>query len=138
YHSILNFREQRLHMAIAPDLPAIFLWANAPFDIELKAHRHDTPVEESDMSFQVLHSEPRYEFRFMAELGVGEGTFRHCRIHAPERPRYTRVRLSAGQVAAIGVGLHDQARVEAIRQRCRLGPEGILSHQKDSLRPVLA
>ncbi len=138
YHSVLHFKGRQLHLAVSPDLPVVFLWADAPFDVEIKTHRHDTPLEESAQSFQTLHREPRYDFRFIAELGPGEGAFRHCRIQAPERPRYTRTRLSAGQVIAIGAGLHVAAKEESIRECCQLGPEGIRSHIEDCLKPVLA
>jgi len=109
YHCVLHFEGQSLHLAVRPDLAAVFLWGETPLAVDLKTFRHDEVLAVEPGLFHVRHPQPRFTFEFAACAGPGEGTLRYSHVHAPENSRYARAELSAGQLLVIGSGLQGES-----------------------------
>jgi hypothetical protein len=85
--------------------------------VDLKTHRHDSVAQCSGDAFIVSHSEPDYNFTFLAVAGQGEGYFKHQFLREPGRSAYARIALEAHQPLVIGVGLDGAAEtIEKARQ----------------------
>jgi len=104
YHSILFFANQTLHLALRPDLAALFVWAECPQTFDFKMDRSDDQLVASRNSLLIAHSECDRQFEFAAWLGEGGGVFRHGPVNA-NFPCYSRATLCGGQLLVIGVGL---------------------------------
>lgn len=105
FHSVLRFYHQRLHIRMLPDEPLVHIEAESVQEIELESERFDQLTEADASGFYLLRREPRHTFLIGAELGSGDGAFRHARMGVPNHPHYTQAMLSPGQGVTLGCAL---------------------------------
>ena len=104
-HSILHFKNQKVHFATAFDKPVILVWFEKDDIVDFKRGRlAHLKVQQPDC-FTVQYSERGKNFDFVAAIGAGEGKFRHQTRLEKGRSVYARAELSGGQVLAIGAEL---------------------------------
>jgi len=138
FHSLLRFYHQRLHIRILPDEPVVILQGECSQEIELQSGRFDVLEEADAHGFYLSTKEPRHTFVSGAELGEGEGAFRHPYMIVPNYPRFTHAVLSAGQAIAIGCGLQDEADLRGqLQSVVRLSSEELDTRMEDTLVPAI-
>ena len=119
YHCVLHFEKQTLHLALRPDLAAVFLWCAEPQNVDFKTHRHDIRERADARDLHVAHREGTRAFEFAASIAPGDGAFRHGPEAAPEYPRFSRAELAAGQILVIGVGLKGEGISDQVQTGAR-------------------
>jgi hypothetical protein len=108
FHSLLRFYHQRLHIRIHPDEPVVIVQGESAQELEIQSGRFDALGDADACGFYVAVTQPRHSIVCGAELGVGEGAFRHPYMKVPDYPKFTHAVLSPGQAVAIGCGLQDR------------------------------
>jgi len=104
-HSVLNFKNQKVHFATAFDKPVILVWFEKDDVIDIKSGRMAKLEVQNANQFVVEYSERGKTFNFAAIMGAGKGKFRHQTRLEEGRSIYTRAEMAAGQLLAIGAEL---------------------------------
>lgn len=104
-HSVLHFKNQKVHFATAFDKPVILVWFEKDDVIDIKSGRLAKLKTQDDSNFVVEYTERGKTFDFAAVLGTGKGKFRHQFRMEQGRSVYARAEMAAGQVLAIGAEL---------------------------------
>lgn len=107
-HSVLNFKNQKVHFATVFDKPVILIWFEKADVIDIKSGRMAKLQEQKDNKFVVEYSERGKTFDYAAVIGAGKGKFRHQFRLEDGRSVYARAELAAGQVLAIGAELKQE------------------------------
>ncbi len=116
FHSVLHFKNQRLHLAHVYDQPVVLIWFEKDGVVDLKSAKDDRLVERSAKVFRVTHADRGYILDHVALLGPGEGAFQHQLVLDEGRAVYTRAHLKGGQVMAVAAELQSE-NVAAIAAR---------------------
>ena len=101
FHSILNFKNQKLHIASVYDKPVVLVWFEKDSIVDFKSAGSDKPVRQTDKSFVIEHTDRGRTFEFAAALGNGAGAFQQQRITDEGRSIYSRAYIKGGQLLVI-------------------------------------
>ncbi len=104
-HSVLVFKNQKVHLATTFDKPVVTVWFEKDDVIDLKSGRMAKLKTQDANRFVVEYAERGKTFDFAAVLGTGKGKFRHQTRLEEGRSVYARAEMAAGQVLAIGAEL---------------------------------
>jgi len=104
-HSVLNFKNQKVHFATAFDKPVLLVWFEKADVIDIKSGRLAKLEVQDANRFVVEYAERGKTFNFAAIIGAGKGKFRNQTRLEEGRSIYTRAEMAAGQVLAIGAEL---------------------------------
>lgn len=102
FHSILNFKVQRLHLATLVDKPVVLLWAENEETVDFKCDKQDSLLKRTDTMFAVRHPDRGKVLDFAAAAGRGKGRFWHQPEVDEGRSTYARIVLSPKQPLVIG------------------------------------
>jgi len=104
-HSVLVFKNQKVHFATAFDKPVILVWFEKDDVVDIKSGRLAKLKTQDANRFVVEYAERGKTFDFAAVMGAGKGKFRHQTRLEQGRSVYARAEMAAGQVLAIGAEL---------------------------------
>jgi hypothetical protein len=138
YHCVLRFATQTLHIALRPDSAAVLVWGEQPLIADLKADRHDQPVEGGEGVFAVRHDDPQRSFIFAAAIAPGAGRLRISPRKLMAHPLYARAELAPGQLLGIGVGEADEPVTTMVRDLAALPWPTHAAATGTQLAPILA
>ncbi len=97
FHSVVHFKDQKLHIAALFDQPAVIVWTEKPEIVDVKSNKQDKVVQRDDHLFYIKHPDRGLDFTFFAALGKGEGKFQHQLQIDRGRSTYARAHLSPDQ-----------------------------------------
>jgi len=137
-HSVLNFKNQKVHFATAFDKPVIMIWFEKADVIDIKSGRMAKLLEQKDNKFVVEYSERGKTFDFAAVIGTGKGKFRHQFRLEDDRSVYARAELAAGQVLAIGAELKQEQVVKFTEELANTPIDKILSDNEIKIAQALS
>ncbi len=106
FHSVVVFKNQKMHIASLFDQPVLMIWFENDEIIDFKTNKGDTIAERSTRVFHSKHYSRGYLFDYVAHLARPD-TFQHQLQTAYGRSDYARAFLSADQPVFIGAALHD-------------------------------
>ena len=101
FHSIIVYKNQKLHIAHIFDQPVVLIWFEKDGSIDLKSDRTDNIISRTSDRFIIDHPERGKTLDFVAMMGKGEGTFRHQLEIENGRSTYARANLKANQILII-------------------------------------
>lgn len=101
FYTKVLFNNQVMHIATMVDEPAFVLWFDTPQHVDFKGDKADTPLQRTEKTFALSHPDRGYDFKFVAQLGDGEGAFRQQLVTDKGRSTYARAELSPGQKLVI-------------------------------------
>lgn len=117
FHSVLNFKHQRLHIATLIDTPVVLVWAEKEEVVDFKCDKQDSLLKRSSRAFAVRHPDRGKVLDFAAVVGRGKGTFWHQPETDTGRSTYARVVLAPRQLLVIG-GEESSEQVVRMATRC--------------------
>ncbi len=97
FHSTLRFKNQTMHIAVTFDEPVVLVWFEKPEMVDIKSDKQDSVFKRTNNAFMVGHPDRGLDFRFIARMGRGGGTFLHQPDIEKGRSTHARARLEAGQ-----------------------------------------
>ncbi len=117
FHSVLNYKNQKVHMLNLFDKPAIVLWFEKEGGvIDFATHNEDKPLKRSAKEFVVEHYERGRTFDYAAIIGKGKGEFRQQLVMDKGRSIYARANLAPGQPLVIAAELKKEKIAELARE----------------------
>ena len=108
FHSVLYFKNQRLHIAHIYDKPVVLIWFEKDDVVDLKSAKDDRAVARTSKEFHITHVDRGRVLDHVALLGSGDGSFRHQLVLDDGRSIYARAQLKGGQVLAIAAELEQE------------------------------
>jgi hypothetical protein len=109
YHTVLVFKDRRLHLSPHPHEAALLLWSDAPLIVDFKTARYDEMETCSPTMCRIRHDEPADTFLFRARLGDGSGVFRYSPVHEEWNSHYVQAQAAPVQALEIRVALAENA-----------------------------
>lgn len=137
FHSVLVFKNQRLHIASLFDKPAVMIWLDKPDSVDFKSDKVDKAMEQSEKYFWVDHPDRGKNFSFVAALGEGKGSFSHQASTEEGRSIFARAVLAAGQLICISGELSKEDVALMTRKLLREGKETLLKKNEEKINAAL-
>ncbi len=137
FHSVLHYRDQRLHLLAMLDVPGVVLWCEAEEVIDLKSDKQDTPLRQDPQVFSVLHPDRGLSLQFAAVAGKG-GAFQHQKSLDRGRSTYARLSLAAHQPLLIGGELDWEQPAELFERLAASEPAELLAYNEARVAEALA
>ncbi|HEX8546471.1 MAG TPA: hypothetical protein VF691_05875 [Cytophagaceae bacterium] len=94
FHSVIHFKNQRVHIANIFSQPMIVIWCEKAQEVDFKSDKSDNINEKGDKIFAIDHEDRGKRFQYVATLGQGSGSFDHQRDVDEGRSIFARARLS--------------------------------------------
>jgi hypothetical protein len=136
-HSVLIFKNQKVHFATAFDKPVILVWFEKDDVIDFKSGRLAKLKTQDDSNFVVEYTERGKTFDFAAVMGTGKGKFRHQTRLEDGRSVYARAEMAAGQVLAIGAELTTEGVTQFTQELANAPTEKFLADNEAKVNKAL-
>ncbi len=138
FHSIIHFKNQTMHLATVFDKPGVMLWFEKPEMVDFKSDKQDAAISRKDKVFHIMHPDRGLTFEYIAQLGHGQGSFRHQLQIDRGRSIYARANLKAGQVLYIGGELAVENVPEMMNEFSNKTPEQLLNQTNKKVNKILS
>ncbi len=106
WHSIVHYKNHKLHIATVFDQPYLMLWFENEGMIDFKSDKQDSIVKRNNNTFHIHHPDRGLDFSFVALLG--DGKFQHQLQTDRGRSTYARAYLNANSPLYIGGELQNE------------------------------
>ena len=100
WHSVVNYKTCKLHIATVFDQPYLMLWFEGEGMVDFKSDKQDSIVKRTEKIFHMHHPDRGLDFSFVALLS--EGNFRHQLQTDRGRSTYARAYLKPNSPLYIG------------------------------------
>jgi hypothetical protein len=98
FHSILYFKNAKLHVLSVYDKPAVMLWFEGNGGrVDIKTDKQDFVPTYTDQLLLSNHPDRGKDFQYVAQIGKGTGKFKHMRDLDVGRSFFSRAELSKNQ-----------------------------------------
>jgi len=102
YHCVLNFNDQKLHIATLCDQPIVMVWFEKEGVIDFKSDKSDALLQKDSLLFSLSHGDRGLVFDFVARIAPDGGNFLHQYPTDEGRSIYTRAFMKPGKAIYIG------------------------------------
>ncbi|TAH24811.1 MAG: hypothetical protein EAZ07_08845 [Cytophagales bacterium] len=98
FHSILFFKNQKLHLLSIYDKPAVMVWFEGNGGrVDIKSDKQDEISQATSNLLVSIHPDRKKTFQFVAQLGKGAGAFIHKRDLDEGRSFFARAEIKKNQ-----------------------------------------
>ncbi len=136
WHSIVHYKNQKLHIVTVFDEPYLVVWFENGGIIDFKSDKQDSIVKRDNNTLHIHHPDRGLEFSFVALLN--EGHFQHQLQTDRGRSIYARAHLKSGKPLYIGGELSFEPVEKMLQTEAKKPVEEVMENTSRKVDELLA